>query len=149
MIGGKNMNWIDEITGEISAIRSSAKELKKFGLTVGSVFSVMGITARWVLMWNTELSFALLSIGVVLMIGGFIAPNALHRTYRYWMSFAIVIGSVVSRILLCVIFFIFVTPIAFIAKVTGKKFSRPFKDQPSSYWILRDQQKKVNYERMS
>ncbi len=149
MIGGKNMNWIDEITEEILGIRSSPKELKKFGLTIGGILLVLGIAGGWILSWNMRIVYMLLFVGVVLVSGGIFSPKSLQRTYRYWMSFAIVMGSIVSRIILFFVFFCFVTPISIIAKITGKKFSASTGDQRSTYWIQRDKQKKIDYERMS
>jgi hypothetical protein len=49
-----------------------------------------------------------------------------------------------------VIYYFLISPIAIFARLFGKKFLlTPTKRKTDSYWIIRDQQKKSNYERMS
>ena len=66
------------------------------------------------------------------------------------MGLAIVLGFVMSRVILVVLFYLVLTPVSFVAKIFGKKFM-PFKYDKSatSYWEKRSvyQKKQIDYER--
>lgn len=48
------------------------------------------------------------------------APMLLAPVYVVWMKLAFLLGWVNSRILLCVIFFLIITPIALIARIFNR-----------------------------
>ncbi len=144
------MNWIEEIRYEIRQIKESPKELRKFGITIGGILLVIALVAFWKewLFFSTIISIAV--FGLLLVFLGIVQPNLLKKLNKVWMSFAIILGSVVSRIILAIVFFIIVTPISLFAKALGKKFYFSYKDQKQqSYWIMRDKSKSINYERMN
>jgi uncharacterized Tic20 family protein len=70
--------------------------------------------------------------------------------HRYWMGFALIMGSIVSRIFLFISFYFILTPLAGTAKVFDKRFFLLYREKKrSSYWIDRENKKVINYERMS
>lgn len=149
VIGGKNMNWIDELRNDISAIRSSPRDLRKFGVIVGSVFVLLTGFAFWKEWWSPIIVYAVGIAGFALIVGGLIFAESLRTVHRYWMGLAIVVGSIVSRIILFLLFFLVLTPLAMAAKVFGKKFFISYRDTTrSTYWIQRDRTKPIHYERM-
>ena len=144
------MNWIEEIRYEIKSIKETPADLRKFGVVVGSVFFLIALLAWWKhwLMINSILILSMFSISLILF--GLIQPRVLRMLNRIWMSFAIILGSVVARIILAVVFFVIVTPISIFAKATGKQFYFKYKDgEKKSYWIEREKNKPINYERMN
>jgi large-conductance mechanosensitive channel len=50
----------------------------------------------------------------------FAAPMQLNPVYRIWMRFGLIIGSIMSRIILGIVFFLVVTPLAILMRMTGK-----------------------------
>lgn len=103
---------------EIVAIKAptDVRELRKYGFTMGLVFAgVFGsavplvLTHRFVLWpWVLAAPFALLAT---------LLPRALGPVYVWWMRLGAVLGAVSSRLVLAVLFFLLVTPIALVRRV--------------------------------
>jgi len=56
---------------------------------------------------------------------------------------------VVSRVLLAIVFFLVITPIGFIANLFGNEFMDiKKKTVRDTYWMRRNKNKKINYEKM-
>lgn len=144
------MNWINEVRHDISLIQSTPQELKKFGLTIGGILLLLcGIAFYWNWFSNTLL-ITLGILGIFLLVSGLLVPKFLRIIHYWWMGFAVILGSIVSRIILFFVFFSIVTFISITARIFGKKFYIAHKDeQRSTYWIQRDPKKPINYERMS
>jgi hypothetical protein len=144
------MLWIDEIRKDIASIQSSPKDLKKFGFLVGSVLLLISGLAMWKQWWTPHLISIVTICGVVLVSEGILRPISLRPIHHYWMGFAIIMGSIVSRIILFILFYFILTPLAGTAKVFDKRFFLLYKEKKrSSYWIDRENKKAINYERMS
>ncbi len=143
------MNWIEELRYDISKIRSSPKDLKNFGITIGGILLFISSIAFWKHWWNIVIIYSLGISGVILLIEGLYFSKNLKIIHHYWMSLALFLGSIISRFFLSILFFIILTPIALLAKVFGKKFFFQYRDVTrSTYWIQREKNKQMNYERM-
>lgn len=144
------MNWIEEIHHEIGKINHSRNEVQKFGFLFSAIFLILFLFS-WQKEWfSLSLNILLLSAGLLFFIFSIFAPLKLKIFHLYWMTFAIVLGSIVSRIILFVLFFVIVTPISIFANVIGKKFFLSYNERNrQSFWRKRDSSKKINYERMS
>ena len=142
------MSWIRDVRDEIKNLDVNTKSLRKFGFSVGAVFCLL---ALWMFLKNHfPLALTILGIvGVLLMVMGLTVPNALKEIYKVWMGMAFAIGWVVSRILLAILFFLVLTPIGFIAHLFGKEFMDIRTNRASdTYWVRRNESKKINYEKM-
>jgi hypothetical protein len=142
------MSWISDVREEIKNLDISTKSLRKFGLSVGAVFCLL---ALWMFLKNHfPLPLTILGIvGVLLMVMGLIVPKALKEIYKVWMGMAFAIGWVVSRILLAILFFLVITPIGFIAHLFGNEFMDIKTNRVrDTYWVRRNKNKKINYEKM-
>ena len=121
---------------EIKNIKSSKKDLRKFGITVGSVLVVLAIVFYFL---DRSYFIYFGAAGLVLIIMGFISPVILKPLNKVWMGLAIVLGWLSSRIILIVVFYLVLTPISLIAKISGKKFlDLKYKSEKDSYWIKRE-----------
>jgi hypothetical protein len=141
------MSWISDVREEISQLDLSAKNLRKFALTVGPIFLLI---AAW-LAWKHHLTAAaiLAFVGFSLTIAGAVAPQSLSGIYQVWMGFSFAIGWIVSRIIITILFFLAVTPIGLLARVTGKDFlDINMRVRRDSYWVRKDGKKAVNYEKL-
>jgi len=123
---------------EIKYIKSDKKELRKFGLTVGAMLLLIAAF----LFWKERASFAYFAIpGGSLMVLGAIIPLVLKQIFIGWMAFAVVMGFVMTRVILTVLYFGMFTPIALVLKVLGKDLLEEKWDKSAgSYWVKRDQQ---------
>lgn len=127
---------------DIQQIPSSQKHLREFGLTVGGVFLALGLLFLW-----KEKPYALAVIVVSLgLIGtGFLVPSALKPIQIAWMSLALCLGWVMSRVILCAVFYLVMTPIGFILKATGRGFEAQKRGASGSDWVARSR-KGMNYK---
>lgn len=123
------------IIQEIRSIKSGKKELREFGITFGIVLSLLGGLFLWrgrdYYTWFFIFSGVFISLGVA-------APIILKPIQKIWMALAIVIGWVMSRVILIILFYLIITPIGLLAKLFGKDFlNRKFDRTAESYWIMR------------
>ena len=136
------------ILKDIKELKTGPRELRKFGLLVGGVFTFLGLA---VLIWARKKANVpyLLTPGLLLMALGQIFPRALKQVYLFWMTLAMALGFVVSNVLLILFFFLVITPIGLVARLAGKDFLRLKLDCPAeTYWIPRDRKAaKSDYER--
>ncbi len=142
------MSWISDVRDELYHLRLSEKELKKFGLLVGSVFVVLsgiGMYRGWSIVGTGTLLLA----GIVLLSCGMFLPESLKQAYRVWMAAAFAIGWLVSRLILLILFYFVLTPVGFLARIFEKEFlDTDFRKKKESYWIPKPANKKINYEKL-
>jgi len=121
---------------DIKKIKSTSKELKSFGFTVGLVFVVLG----GLLLWRGKGAYPFfLATGASLIVLGKVAPFVLKPLQRVWMTLALLLGWVMTRVLLSVFFFLVLTPISVFGRILGQRFLETSKSpSESSYWIERD-----------
>lgn len=124
------------IKNELKNIKAGSRELRNFGLMVGAVFTAIGLALFFL---GRGANIALFAIGLVILFFGAIIPRVLYLPYRAWMGFAIVMGWIMSRLILTILFFVVITLIGFIARAIGKDFlglrRRP---DARSYWQKRE-----------
>ena len=142
------MSWISEVRAEIGNLDISKKNLQKFAFTIGIVLLLITL-------WLTFKDLSLLVrnflgiLGVLLLLSGLIFPKGLTIIYKIWMTLAFAIGWWISRFLLVLFFFVIITPIGIIARLSGKKFMDiDMKKKKDSYWVNQDRVKNINYEKM-
>ena len=134
------------IREDIQQLKTSERDLRKFGLLVGGVFAVLGLL--FLIRHKAHYPYFLMP-GVVLTVSGAIFPRALRTIYIAWMAVAVVLGFVMAHIILTLFFFLVITPIGLVARLFGKDFLGLKLDrQGATYWIRREQKSKTqaNYE---
>ena len=135
------------IREDIKQLKTSDRDLRKFGLMVGGVFAVLGA----LFLWRHKAHYPyFLWPGVVLVVIGTILPRALKWIYIAWMSVAFVLGFVMAHVILTLLFLLVITPIGLVARLVGKDFLSLKLDRAAkSYWIPRESKSKsaTDYER--
>ena len=132
---------------EIRRIRESKKDLRKFGLTLGVVMlaiaallSVKGSGSA--IYWGV--------IGLLLVVLAVTSPVALKPLNKGWMTLAILLGWVMTRVILVILFYLVLTPTALIARLVKKDFlDRKMDRTAKTYWRKRERKDfdAENYER--
>jgi len=116
---------------------STKAELRKFGLTVGGAFLVLGSISWW---RGHEIPPRVLwTLGTLLLVPGALFPNVLGPVQRAWMKFALVLGHFNTRIILTVLYYLVMTPVGFILRLFRDPLDRSMKDRNTSQWIKREQ----------
>lgn len=120
---------------EIRSISVTTKELRTFGLIIG-IFLL--IIANF-LMWKQRPSFPYFACaGGGIFILGLSAPILLEPIYKAWMSFAVVLGFMMTRVILTLLFYGLFTPISLIARLFGKDLlDERWDKNVATYWIKR------------
>ncbi len=109
---------------------------RSFGLTFATVFTVLG---AW-LLWRRSAYFAVpLAVAGLFLLVSIALPRALHPINVGWMRVGLLLGRVVSPVVMGVLYFGFLTPIAVVMRVRGRdELRRRFIPALSTYWIRRD-----------
>jgi len=135
------------IREEVKIIKEDKKSLRKFGLTVGVVLLLFGIT----LYFLDKTSFIYFGgIGIILMLFGVTLPNVLKPINKIWMTLAIILGWFMSRVILTILFYFIITPIGFLMKIIRRDpLKLKWDSSVSSYWEDREKKisEKIDYER--
>jgi len=118
---------------EIRSIQADQRQLRLFGITIG--IALMIITG--VLLWRDSSGpITVACIGVVFLITGLVRPKLLRPLYKPWMSLALVLGFIMTRVLLTVIYVLLFIPTGLLMRVFGKDpLRRKLDPDASTYWI--------------
>ena len=126
------------ILDEIKNINSNKKELKKFGVTIGGVLITISI---FLFVYEKPSALYFMGSGFLLQIIAQIFPLFLLPFQKIWMTFAVVMGFIMTRVILSILFYIIITPISFLSKLFGKDFlNLKIEKDRNSYWNLRDEE---------
>jgi len=136
------------IREELKQLPTAPRDLRKFALLVGGVFTAIGV---WLLFRHKPAGPWFVGPGGLLMLLGLSAPKTLKPVYLAWMAMALVLGIVVSTVVLTLFYFLVITPIGLTARLLGKDFlSQKLDRAAGSYWLPRDRsvaRKPADYER--
>ena len=120
---------------EIKNIKSEKSDLRKFGITIGVIL----LFIAGFLFWKEKGSFQiLLTFGIIFCILGIVIPFILKPIYWVWMIFATILGWVMTRVILSLLFYLIFTPIGLVSRLFGKQFIElKWNRTESSYWNYR------------
>ena len=126
---------------EIKNISNSNRDIRSFGITMGIIlFIISGL-----LMYYNKEIYQVIGIIALTFIGlGLIIPLVLKPFYFVWMTFAAILGWVMTRVILSLVFYLVITPIGLITRILGEDFLALKKSQSDSYWNYRDSSKELN-----
>lgn len=132
---------------ELKFIDKSDEAVKKTGISVGVVLILISL-----LLWYLgKAFFVYFSItGGLFVILAFISIPILRPFHKLWMMLALLMGFVMSRVILTILYYIVLTPIGLLAKIVGKKFMPlGFDKKASTYWEKRENtaKQKIDYDR--
>lgn len=129
--------------------RRSYRTEREFGLIVGGVLLLL--SAWWIYRGKFHLITPfILPIGGLLVLLGLIFPRALVYPNKAWMALAEVLSYLSTRIILAFVFFVIVTPIGFIKRLTGWDPLNRRAPSSESYWRPYSERQKNprHYEKM-
>ena len=135
------------IIEEIKNIKGDKSDWKKFGITMGIILTIIGLFLLW--KRNNNYDY-ILYIAAAFCITGLILPTILKPIYKIWMTLSVVMGFIMTKVIMLIIFYLIVTPIGLVASLTGKKFLDMKIDKSAkSYWIAKEKTVKIksDYER--
>jgi hypothetical protein len=98
---------------------SAAAAGRKFGLTVGAAFLVLGAVLYF---WRHAVFVPRIFgvLGVLLIAGGLLVPRHMGPVERAWMELAHLISKVTTPIFMGIVYFVVITPVGVIRRALGK-----------------------------
>ena len=132
---------------EIKNIKSEKSDLRNFGIIVGIILLIIS----GFLFWNEKETFQIfLVIGITLLLTAIAKPPFLKPVYWIWMIFAIILGWIMTRVILSLLFYVVFTSIGLTLRFFGKQFLELRWDKSKeSYWNFRTNEhlQNENYEK--
>ena len=105
---------------------------RSFGIVFFFVFLIIGL---FPLKNGEGINYLLLFISIIFLFLGIIKSKFLTPLNKIWFKFGIILGYIISPIIMGLIFFMVVTPIAILLKILGKDELNLKKNNNKSYWI--------------
>jgi len=105
---------------------------RSFGIVFFIVFLLIAI---YPLINSEGLRIWSIIIAIFFLILGLINSKVLTPFNKLWFKFGLLLGKIISPIIMGVIFFLVVTPIAFIMRIIGKDLLNLKFNKNKSYWI--------------
>lgn len=93
--------------------------LRKFAFTTAIVLILL---FAFLLPWIFGFSFPLWPWigGSILAAWGLVAPNTLNPVYKLWMKFGLIMSRITTPVILGVVYFLVLSPIAFVMRMFGR-----------------------------
>ena len=127
------------ILHEVKELPAGPRDLRKFSLTVGLAFVVLWAVFAYLFpyLFDRGRSFPLLwQIGAALAVVGTLLPAVVKPLYYAWMTLALALGWVMTRVLLTIFFFVVLTPVGLVFRLIGRDaLHRKLDRSAQSYWI--------------
>ena len=105
---------------------------KNFGIVFSIVFLII---ALFPLINDGSLRTWSLIVSTIFLFLGLINSKILTPLNKIWFKFGFLLGRIVSPVIMGVIFFLVVTPTAFIMRLVGKDLLNLKFNKHKSYWI--------------
>jgi hypothetical protein len=120
---------------------------KSFGLFFSVIFLIIALILNYYLYENLFIIFIGLSIISFLLAIFF--PASLLIFNKLWLKFGLLLGSVISPIVLGIIFYLLVSPISLVTRLFGRDTLRLNQHNTDTYWITREgiNNKVTNFKR--
>jgi hypothetical protein len=118
---------------KIISKKKSWRTEREFGLVVGGMLVLL--SSWWIYRGKFHaVTQITLPIGAVLVLLGIVIPRVLYYPNKGWMAFAEVLSYISTRIVLAFVYFVVITPIGFIKRLSGWDPLSRRAARRESYW---------------
>lgn len=108
---------------------------RSFGLVFTAVFVIVG---AWPLIHGEELRWWSFGLAAAFLAASFIYPKVLKPLNFVWMKFGMLLNAIVSPLVMGVLFFLVVSPLAFLMRIFKQTpLKLDFDRNENSYWVVR------------
>ena len=128
---------------EIKNIPKSNKDIKSFGITIGIILLILSGLLMYYNYENYNFIAILASAFIVL---GLLLPILLKPIYFVWMVFAAILGWIMTRVVLSLVFYLIISPIGLVTRIIGEDFLALKKKNLDSYWNHRHSSIELNQD---
>ncbi len=122
------------------------KGLRSFGVVTGAMFAaIFGLFFPWFLSFPIPL-WPWVIFGVLGGLG-MLVPNSLQPVHYWWMRFAILLSSITTPVILGLLYFLVITPMALGMRLLGKDpMRRKYIQDAETYRIASELKKPSDLE---
>jgi hypothetical protein len=131
--------------------RASDRQLRQFAIAL-IVFALAAVALRWarhghVGVWAAVAASAAVAMGIV----GAMAPRRIASLFWLVTTLTLPIGLVVSELMIAVLYFVVITPMALVFRIAGRdRLHRSIDRKAPTYWVPhRDAPDAARYFRQS
>lgn len=104
-----------------------------------SLETLLVLTGALIVVYWISFKKIYLLVALIFILIGIVSPFLSGKISWIWLKFAELIGSVMSKVILSVVYFVFLVPIALVFRMTQKN-PLFLKRQKGSYYIERNKQ---------
>lgn len=144
------MAWIEQVKKEIQALDASPKKVRGFawlfliiflGLIPAIYIPNYGLDAYTQSAWFIASLFGT-TIGTLSLL----APRVFAGVYRAWMGLALVLGLISSTLVISLIFYLIMTPLALLMRsIKGDFIGQNIDKTSKTYWEAHEEPKNNRY----
>ena len=118
----------------------SKTQLRNFGVLIGFMFPfIFGFLIQFIS--GSDFRYWTILIGALFLIFGLALPKYLINIYKFWMKIGEVLGFINSHIILGLVYFIVLCPIAFLMKFFGHDpLNKKFQSKKSYYEYCKEKE---------
>tara|TARA_B100000965_G_C18977368_1_gene492453 strand:+ start:54 stop:446 length:393 start_codon:yes stop_codon:yes gene_type:complete len=117
--------------------------MKKYSkITIGSnrsfgivFFIIFFLISLYPTLNNENINLYFLSISIVFLILGLLNSKLLNPLNKLWFKFGILLGNLISPIIMGLVYFFVITPIAMLLKIFNKDVLNLKQNKKNTYWI--------------
>lgn len=109
---------------------------RRFGILIGLALVATGVRGYFH-SWSASPVVVVLALGAIFLLLAWLAPRRLTPLTAAWMRFGEILGRIVSPIVLGIIFFGMITPVAAATRMFGRDELRLRRTKEKTFWIAR------------
>ena len=128
---------------EIKNIKTGNKDIRSFGITIGIILFIISSLLYY---YNIPQYITIIYIAGFFISLGVIIPIILKPIYILWMIFAVMLGWLMTRLILSMVFYLILTPIGLITRLLGEDFLALKRFDFDSHWNYRDSENETNQD---
>jgi len=112
----------------------SSRQLRQFGVAMFVMCSLFGALLGWLHFGSVAPFWGGAVIGFVFFAAAFAAPPVGRALYKAWMGLALVLGTIISPVVMALIYFLILTPIGLALRLAGRDALQRRSRGQESYW---------------
>jgi len=122
---------------------NNKKEWKKFAIGVAIILSAIG-AVQWFL--DIEIYPYIFGSAFIILLSGLLVPVVIKPLFIAFSYLGFVLGWVMTRVILSLLYYLVFTPVGLILKLTGKKvLDTSFRSEQKSYWLEKEDGQKIDF----
>lgn len=131
------MSWINQISSEINHLPITDRKIREFLAVFVVIFIGVGL---WYINDNSwEVASTIVIFASLLLLPifavGFVFPMLYKTYYKIWMGLAVVLGFFMSSIIIGLVFFLVITPIGILKRISSANgLDEEWDTKTKTYW---------------